>query len=122
MALYCPPKNSKEFREMVTVLGSPMTHYIWNDNEGFPIEQTFTGQPSQLFKDLLAKFWGDRAKAIETKAIIYRQTYKSYNNWKEKGAEPTLEELFPFDEKSKLPFAKKKDYPDAINDLMKAFA
>ena len=106
----CPNINDEqirnEFNEIVTALGgNPLTieefrnkelrlqrtgtdaaamdaaYDIWDQNQGNPIDKAPNGSESILFKSLM-DYYGDRQKAIRTKANTYSQAFKNwFSDW-----------------------------------------
>ena len=84
--IICPNLNNKEvaqqFQELVDVVGEVAAYDIWSQNEGNPIDRAPNGAPSKLFTDLLEHFNGDRVLAIQAKAKVFSEGFKSwFGDW-----------------------------------------
>ena len=82
MALYCPNKNSKEFKEMASIFGENMTYYLWNANNGNPLDMAPNGAISGCFQSLLDTYKGDRKQAFIAKSKLYMPSFiHQFGNW-----------------------------------------
>lgn len=95
----CPnlsdPKVVAQFGELVEVVGENLAHYIWDRNNGNPIDKTPSGDHSTLFNEILSlpEVRGNREKAIAIKAGAYKNSFMDWHgdwttNYQE---EPTIE-------------------------------
>ena len=79
---HCPNKNLPQWKELVEVVGENQAYCLWDQNNGNPLDQAPNGQPSKLFSELLINFNGDRNAAIQAKAKVYSQNFKTwFGDW-----------------------------------------
>ena len=79
---YCPNKNLPEWKELVQVVGELKAYYLWDQNNGNPIDKTPDGKDSKLFNDLLELYNNDRSLAIEAKANVYSEVFRNrFGDW-----------------------------------------
>lgn len=70
----------KELADYASVLGSEAAaYYVLAMNNGHTLDLDPEGNPSQLFKDILAACGGNMARAIQEKAVYYTQAYLKAN-------------------------------------------
>ena len=78
----CPNLSNKQvaqqFQELVDVVGEVAAYDIWSQNEGNAIDRAPNGAPSKLFTDLLEHFNGDRVLAIQAKAKVFSESFKTW--------------------------------------------
>ena len=82
MSIICPNFNNKEvkqqFDELVAATSEQAAYHIWSQNNGNAIDRAPNGAPSKLFSDLLEHFNGDRVLAIQAKAKVYSESFKTW--------------------------------------------
>lgn len=79
---YCPNKNLPEWKELVQVVGELKAYYLWDQNNGNPIDKTPDGKDSKLFNDLLELYNNDRSLAIKAKANVYSEAFRNwFGDW-----------------------------------------
>ena len=71
--MICPnlsdPVIRKQFNELKSTLGEPIAYYVWDKNQGYPLDLNADGTPSDLFKQVL-DLTGDRKKTIQDRIRI----------------------------------------------------
>lgn len=86
----------KELGDYASVLGSEAAaYYVLAMNNGHTLDLDPEGNPSQLFKDILAACGGNMIRAIQEKSVYYTQAYlKANGDWtldmKEPARDPSL--------------------------------
>jgi hypothetical protein len=66
----CPNKNLAEWKELEEAVPQ-LAYIVWDAQNGHPIEKASNGNDSILWANLIARYNGDRKKAIRDKAVIY---------------------------------------------------
>ena len=69
MGIFCPNKNSKQWKELEKLMPNS-ANLLWTLNNGNPLDMAPNGAESKLFSDLLQQYNGDRNAAIVAKADI----------------------------------------------------
>ena len=84
MNLFCPNLSNKqikrEFNQLIEAVGENRAYYLWNKNNGYSLDRTSDGSPSELYQACLDYCNGDENKAIEMKSIIYSTTMDDSKN------------------------------------------
>lgn len=79
--MICPnlsdPTIRKQFNELKSALGEPIAYYIWDKNQGYPLDLNSDGTPSDLFNQMV-DLTGDRKKAIQAVALTFSNKYKKF--------------------------------------------
>ena len=79
--MICPnlsdPVIRKQFNELKLALGEPIAYYIWDKNQGQPLDLNSDGTPSDLFNQML-DLTGDRKKTIQALALTFSNKYKNF--------------------------------------------
>lgn len=85
----------RELRDYANILGSETAaYYVLAMNNGYTLDKTPDGAPSQLYQDILRACNGNVRDAIKEKSVYYLQQYLNTNgNWIETGTEPTFNGL-----------------------------
>ena len=86
MSIICPNFKNKEvkqqFDEIVAATSEQAAYHIWSQNNGNAIDRAPNGAPSKLFADLLEHFNGDRKAAIQAKAKVFSESFKTwFGDW-----------------------------------------
>ena len=76
--MFCPPKNSKHYKELASVTGHAIAHDIYFKNQGYPIDTTSKGEPSPIFKELEENF--GRRRAISMMAKTFTESFDRIAN------------------------------------------
>lgn len=76
--LFSDKKVKEDFDELKNVVGEVGAYHVWNEQRGYPIDQTPNGKPSKLFADLLQYYNQDREKAIRAKCLTYTKNFKEW--------------------------------------------
>ena len=80
--MICPnlknPQVAQEFNELVSAVGERAAYDIWNQNNGNSIDLAPNGAKSKLFSDLLSYFNNDRPSAIQAKAKVFSNEFKTW--------------------------------------------
>lgn len=125
MALFCPNKNSKEYKEMASIFGDNVTYYLWNANNGNPLDMAPNGAVSSCFQSLLDMYKGDRKEAFIAKAKLYMPSFiHQFGNWLSKdsdlkyGLDGNGEPIIPKTNKNN---ELKNSYSAELSFLNKAF-
>ena len=75
MNLFCPNLSNKqvkrEFNHLIEAVGENRAYYLWNKNNGYSLDRTSDGSPSELYQSCLKYCNGDENAAIEMKSVIY---------------------------------------------------
>ena len=84
--MICPnlknPQVAQEFNELVSAVGERAAYDIWNQNNGNGIDLAPNGAKSKLFSDLLSYFNNDRPSAIQAKAKVFSNEFKTwFGDW-----------------------------------------
>lgn len=82
----CPnlnnPQIKAEFEELVAAIGEKQAYAVWDQNGGYGIDKAPNGEPSILFEQLLNHYNNNRMIAIQVKAIVYGDKFKStFGDW-----------------------------------------
>ena len=79
--MICPnlsdPVIRKQFNELKSTLGEPIAYYVWDKNQGYPLDLNADGTPSDLFKQVL-DLTGDRKKTIQAISLTFSKKYKNF--------------------------------------------
>lgn len=92
----CPNKNLPQWKELVEVVGENQAYYLWDQNNGNPLDKAPNGQPSKLFSDLLSNFNEDRNTALQEKSKVYSENFKTWfegHSTLDENGEPMIESL-----------------------------
>lgn len=84
-----------ELEEYKDIVGSEeAAYYLLSENNGYTLDLDPNGNPSQLYKDLLNKYNGDKKRAIFEKSKYYTPSYyEKYGNWAQNfNSEPHLDQ------------------------------
>ena len=77
----CPNKNLPEWKELEETVPE-LAYTIWDNNNGYGIDKAPNGEPSKLFSDLLQHYNGDRRLAIQAKAKVFSNGFKTqFGDW-----------------------------------------
>ena len=77
----CPNKNLPEWQELEQLVPD-LAYTIWDLNNGNGIDKAPNGAESMLFKSLLDHYNGDRKAAIQAKAKVYTNGFRTwFGNW-----------------------------------------
>lgn len=79
--MICPnlsdPTIRKQFSELESAVGEAIAYYLWDKNQGYPLDLNPDGTPSELFNQML-ELSGDRKKTIQALALTFSNKYKQF--------------------------------------------
>lgn len=85
------PVVKRQLGHLEEIFGdADIAYYLLSANNGFDLELTPEGKPSQLYQDLLQQNGGNPQQALVKKSYYYTQAYLKQNNWLETNVEPTI--------------------------------
>lgn len=96
---FCPNKNTPEFKQMSAALGDVAATACWYENQGHPIWETNTGEPSPLWNELIqTQDVSNGATAMQIKQHMYTKSFKASQAGYQLNiyGEPTLADLLAF--------------------------
>lgn len=77
----CPNKNLPEWKELVSAIGENEAYYVWNKNDGYSLDRSSDGGPSNAFQTVLQYFNGDRDEALKVRARMFSKAFiDAYGN------------------------------------------
>jgi len=85
----CPSPGNPGFVKLKKVVSDNIAYALWNRNNGHPLDETPSGEPSILYRQLLDVYRNEDA-ALRAKANIYTDSFLEGNNWLATGEEPVF--------------------------------
>lgn len=90
------PVVKRQLGHLEEIFGdADIAYYLLSANNGFDLELTPEGKPSQLYQDLLQQSGGNHQQALVKKSNYYTQAYLKQDNWLETNVEPQVNTTKP---------------------------
>lgn len=102
-------------KEYTNILGSEnAAYYVLSENNGYGLDKAPNGEPSKLFSDLLSHYNGDKNRAIQAKARVYTEAFKTqFGDWSNE-SDINIDNVLSFQNN---PITVSQEVIDLLNDL-----